>query len=91
MHCDTISRIHKHPEASLRSNNFQLDLIKMKSSGYLLQNFAMFIDLDETDRPYDTCKEQIAIFQQEMDKNRDLIRPRHYLIRTSTLKMKTGE
>lgn len=75
MHCDTISRIYKHPGSALLKNNFQLDLQKMKSAGYLLQNFAMFINLDETDSPYDTCKEQIAIFQREMEENRDLIRP----------------
>lgn len=40
MHCDTISRIYeerrqgKNPR--LRSNFFQLDLEKMKRSGYLL-------------------------------------------------------
>lgn len=75
MHCDTISRIYKNPDASLRENKFQLDLIKMKTSGYVLQNFAMFIDLDEEDCPYDACHKQITIFQQEMEKNQDLIRP----------------
>lgn len=75
MHCDTISRIYKHPGAALRQNTFQLDLLKMKSAGYLLQNFAMFIDLDETDCPYDTCKEQISIFQREMENNQDFICP----------------
>lgn len=75
MHCDTISRIYKHPGSALRKNDFQLNLLKMKSAGYLLQNFAMFIDLDETDCPYNTCKEQIAVFQKELEKNKDLIRP----------------
>lgn len=89
MHCDTISRIYKarntSPQtknvssqaknASLRKNSFQLDLEKMKSSGYFLQNFAMFIDLDETENPYKTCQEQISLFREEMEKNKDLIRP----------------
>lgn len=75
MHCDTISRIYRHPGSCLRQNNFQVDLQKMKSSGYLLQNFAVFLDLAETDCPYDTCKEQIALFQSEIEKNGDLIRP----------------
>lgn len=75
MHCDTISRICKHPDTTLRHNDFQVDLIKMKSSGYLLQNFALFVDLDETDHPCDTCREQISIFQREMEKNKDLICP----------------
>lgn len=75
MHCDTISRIYKNPGTALWQNDFQLDLMKMKSSGYLLQNFAMFIDLEETDCPCTTCREQISVFQQEMEKNRDLIAP----------------
>lgn len=75
MHCDTISRIYKNPSSSLRQNDFQLDLKKMKSSGYMLQNFAMFLDLKEEDCPYDTCLKQISIFQDEMTKNEDLIVP----------------
>ena len=75
MHCDTISRIYKHPDTSLRQNDFQLSLLKMKSAGYLLQNFAMFTDLDEEACPYDACREQIAIFHKEMELNRDLITP----------------
>lgn len=89
MHCDTISRIYKAKNASLqtedvssqtknislRRNSFQLDLEKMKSAGYLLQNFAMFINLDEVENPYKTCQEQISVFQEEMEKNIDLIRP----------------
>ncbi len=75
MHCDTISRIYKNPGTALRQNDFQLDLMKMKSAGYLLQNFAMFIDLDEEDCPYDACQKQIAIFQKEMEQNNDFIRP----------------
>lgn len=75
MHCDTISRIYKTPDSILRQNDFQLDLIKMKSAGYMLQNFAMFMDLGEDDCPYDTCQKQIALFQTEMEKNKDLILP----------------
>ena len=75
MHCDTISRIYKTPGSVLRQNEFQLDLEKMKSAGYLLQNFSMFIDLDEEDCPYDACLKQITTFQEEMAKNQDLILP----------------
>lgn len=77
MHCDTISRIYeerrqgKNPR--LRSNFFQLDLEKMKRSGYLLQNFAMFLDLKGTSTPYEDCKQQIKTFQGEMEKNQDII------------------
>lgn len=79
MHCDTISRIcgerNRGKNARLRSNSFQLDLEKMKRSGYLLQNFAMFLDTGETASPYEDCKQQIHIFQEEMKENQDMIAP----------------
>lgn len=79
MHCDTISRIYQKRQqgkpAALRNNSFQLDLEKMKHAGYLLQNFAMFIDLNETKTPYETCRQQISVFQEEMKKNQDVIIP----------------
>ena len=73
MHCDTISRIYQERKqqrtAKLRENSFQVDLAKMKSSGYFLQNFALFIDLGETKNPYQTFLEQFAVFQEEMEQN----------------------
>lgn len=79
MHCDTISRIYQERKqqrtAKLRKNSFQLDLAKMKSAGYLLQNFALFIDLGETKNPHQTFLEQFAVFQEEMEQNADLISP----------------
>lgn len=79
MHCDTISRIYKEQkqqaEVNLKQNPFQVDLIKMKSADYLVQNFALFIDLAETDNPYETFLGQLAVFQEEMKTNSDLISP----------------
>ncbi len=77
MHCDTISRMYAEKKRGkhvrLRSNQFQLDLEKMKSSGYLLQNFAMFLDIRDTASPYQDCKAQIRLFQEEMEQNKDMI------------------
>lgn len=77
MHCDTISRIYQErrqgKHAALRSNFFQLDLEKMKESGYLLQNFAIFLDTGQTANPYIEAKEQAALFQEEILKNQDII------------------
>ena len=47
MHCDTIARIYEESKENrihLRENNFQLDLMKMRESDYLLQNFACFVN-----------------------------------------------
>lgn len=77
MHCDTISRIYKERtqqnDVSLRTNSFQVDLTKMISAKYLVQNFALFIDLGETEDPYLTFQEQYAVFQEEMKQHSDLI------------------
>lgn len=44
MHCDTISELADRG-GELRKNNGQLDLQRMQESGYLLQNFALFVDI----------------------------------------------
>lgn len=77
LHCDTISRIYQERKQgmNLRNNPFQVDLMKMKTSGYLLQNFAIFIDLGETANPYETFQRHLKVFQEEMRKNSDLIAP----------------
>ncbi len=76
MHCDTISRIYQerrqHKNANLRKNSFQIDLMKMKSSHYLLQNFALFIDLSETAQPFETFCHQLFIFQDDKKSGYDL-------------------
>ncbi|EOH95492.1 dipeptidase [Enterococcus pallens] len=74
MHCDTIMKLYQTPEAELKENDFQIDLLRMKESGTDLQNFAMFIPLDEVDDPYTVCREMIDCYQSEIGKNTDLIR-----------------
>lgn len=44
MHCDTISELTDHG-GELRKNSGQLDLKRMQESGYLVQNFALFVDI----------------------------------------------
>lgn len=79
MHCDTLSRLYQaelsQSPVSLLENSFQLDLKKMNTSGYILQNFAAFVDLDQEDDPYDACMKQIHLFYREMKKNQSLISP----------------
>lgn len=74
MHCDTIMKIYQVPGAQLRENDFQIDLLRMKESGTALQNFALFIPLDEVDDPYRVCREMVDCYQAEMRKNTALIR-----------------
>jgi membrane dipeptidase len=75
MHCDTIMKIYQSSGANLRENNFQIDLLRMKESPTKLQNFAMFVPLDEVDDSYRVCREMIACYYTEMKRNTDLIQP----------------
>ncbi len=78
LHCDTISKIYhsrKRKEAAeLRSNPFQVDIQKLRQGNYILQNFAVFVDLEQDGDPYQCAKDQIAVLKAEIHKNADKIR-----------------
>lgn len=79
MHCDTISELYQkkkeHPDWGLRKNGLHLDLEKMKSAGYLVQNFALYTDLENQPAPFEYCMELVDLFYGEIEKNQDLIKP----------------
>lgn len=78
MHCDTIFRLYSdnNPACSLRhADGYQIDLEKMKKGNYLLQNFALFLDLAETAHPMKTALSMIDLYDTELKRNSDLIRP----------------
>lgn len=88
MHCDTIYRIHEkrfHGEKTCLKSDPELciNLEKMQKAGYLLQNFAAFVDLREAeerfqqapDAPYRFVTELVDLFQSEMENNRAIIHP----------------
>ena len=72
LHCDTISKIlvskRSNTYEGLQSNSYHVDLCKMKSSGYLAQNFAMFIYNKDLDNPFEEVIEMIDTFYGELDK-----------------------
>ncbi len=59
----------------LLSNNLHIDLQRMKKAGYILQNFAMYIDLKRGLDPFDYVLALIGVFQEEMEKNKNEISP----------------
>lgn len=79
MHCDTISVIlekrRKGLESELRENDGHLDLLRMQKSGYLLQNFALYVDAGSGVNPWEEVCALHKVYEQEMEANRDLIRP----------------
>lgn len=79
MHCDTISVLLRQKRegeaASLRENQGHLDLVRMKKSGYLLQNFALFVNKGSGRDPWEEVCALQAFYQEELSKNVDLIAP----------------
>mgnify|MGYP002868989250 CR=1 FL=1 len=79
MHCDTISRLLRKRmqgrELSLRENDLCIDLMKMRQGEYLLQNFAMFVFLEQEKDPLVNVLELIDEYDRQMAENSDLIAP----------------
>lgn len=73
MHCDTLIRLND--KTSLRQNDLHIDLIRMKQSFYLLQNFAIFTNIETTENRMHYVLKNINKFYREMEINKDLIKP----------------
>ena len=80
MHCDTIAELLYNKKSgkgscSLRQNELHIDLEKMEIGDYLVQNFAMFVNLKRRERPLEWCLELIDQYYEELGKNSDRILP----------------
>lgn len=77
MHCDTISRLLELEDEgkaqSLRENSGHLDLLRMKKGGYLLQNFALFVELGRDGDPWERVCRLHELYQRELEQNSDII------------------
>lgn len=82
MHCDTVSVLlqnkRNRKEYNLRENTGHVDLLRMKKSGYMLQNFALAIDIGVCNNPWEEVCELYNCYCDEMAKNKDLISPIKY-------------
>ena len=79
MHCDTISALwlksRKGEQQSLRNNDLSVDLEKMRTGNYLIQNFAMFVFLQEQEDPLLQVLTLIDTYYRYIEGNADLISP----------------
>lgn len=79
MHCDTIDRLLGQKDqgnpGALRKNEAHIDLLRMKRSGYMLQNFALFVDLGGEEDSWDRVCRLYDHYRQELEQNNDLIAP----------------
>lgn len=78
MHCDTITtlydKIQKGSSETLLCNELHIDIQKLQTAHYLLQNFAVFFDKGVQDALFHEALLRIAFFQEELEKNKDRIR-----------------
>lgn len=80
MHCDTLSKIRSLREqgekVQLRNSDaLCCNLERLQKGGYMQQNFAIYIDLQERPEPYENAMELLQIFEEELEQNKDLILP----------------
>lgn len=83
LHCDTISRLLRDRRAggtdTLRAGpGGHISLEKLRRSGYLLQAFALFVDLKETEDPLREVLALADLFWQEAQANVDLLPVRDF-------------
>ncbi len=79
MHCDTISELlnkrRAGQEVSLRRNEMHLDLERMQKSRYLLQNFALYVNLKGCADPWEEVCALHEMYQAQLQENEDVIAP----------------
>jgi len=77
MHCDTIGEIYARRQrgerTSILENSLHMDLKRMEKGDYLLQNFALFVHLGHTDRPFEYCMKLADVFYEELEAHSDRI------------------
>lgn len=74
LHCDTLMKLIDSPEqGDLLHNSWKIDIEKLEKSNYLLQDFAIYVDLKKDGDPYDRYKAMLSIFQENLDKYSDRV------------------
>lgn len=77
MHCDTISELlhakERGERASILENHLDIDLKRMQKGDYLLQNFAMFVNLGKAEDPFHYAMKLIDLFYNELEPYSDQI------------------
>lgn len=75
LHADTIYAMIKNNFNNLKNCQCQINLEKLHQGKCMLQSFAMFIHLNRTSKPLETCLDMIDRYYQELDKNKEMIAP----------------
>lgn len=71
-HCDTILKIYEE-DSQLKSNEYSVDLDKLKKANSLAQFFALFVELSSSEDPLQKCLKMLDRFYEELNKNNNSI------------------
>lgn len=79
MHCDTITtlydKLQNGSNETLRKNSIQIDFVKLQKAGYLLQNFAVFLEKEIwKENLYKEALQRIDFFKEQLSESTDIIR-----------------
>ena len=85
-HCDTISALYdieKQADNStqqtspqtLLHNQLQVDATRLSQQHYLLQHFAIFIDMAKYDNPYETALSMLDYYHSQLDSCKGILTP----------------
>ncbi|BCJ93726.1 peptidase [Anaerocolumna cellulosilytica] len=79
MHCDTITALYntvvKGEISNLNRNTYHIDIEKMQKGDYLLQNFAIFVDLKGQEHPLEYCLKAIDFYYGQLELYKDTLAP----------------
>lgn len=79
MHCDTISALLKKKREGKQENladcDCHINLLKLKKGDYLLQNFALFVNLGVCRDPWQEVQELYSLYESQIQENADWIAP----------------
>ena len=67
LHCDTIMQLIDHPhDGDLFSNNWKIDIERLIKGHSRLQDFALFVDLEEQDDSYGRYESMRQLFDSQI-------------------------
>lgn len=79
LHCDTITLL-KWQNKHLKDNLCQISINNLIKGNNLLQCFAIFVNFKKTNNPFIDCLKYIDYYYQELELNKDIIKPVYNII-----------
>ncbi len=74
LHCDSIMHLMQNSD-SLYNKKGHINLKKLQQGDYMLQCFAMFVNIKKVNSPYDYCKKMIQKYYENINQYKQIIKP----------------